>query len=254
MKILESNFYKSILAFLAVSLSLFFMSKAVYEFYQARLSLEDGAMTLSVTGEAKIDAQPDLIEFDITAEEIEDTSKKAQDKASKKINKIIDFAKSKGVDDKDIKTSYFDVSKYYEWNSNKGKREFVGYKAVNRISIKTKDKDLASEIVAKAMDTGASNVSSFRFKFQDDKTLKEKVKQMAIEDAKRKAKTLADSLGVSILRMTSFSDGGQGPYPVLRRSYKVLDASEMSDIAVEPQIELGTKSIRATVTLQFLAR
>src|SRR5207247_2621202 len=65
--------------------------------------------TVSFNGEGRVFAKPDIaaISFSIVTEAT--TSKAAQDSNSQKSNKVTDFLKAQGIDDKDVKTTGYNV-------------------------------------------------------------------------------------------------------------------------------------------------
>jgi uncharacterized protein YggE len=103
--------------------------------------------TITVSGEGEVFAVPDLATFSVSvtedAKEVED----AQKVATKKINDIIDFLKKQGIEEKDIKTTGYNVYPKYEWVEivcikapcSRGKQEMTGFEISQTVSVKVRD-------------------------------------------------------------------------------------------------------------------
>jgi uncharacterized protein YggE len=75
-------------------------------------------------------------------------------------------------------------------------------------------------------------------------------RQKAIDNAKEKANVLAKQLGVKLMRIVSFSEGGY--YPVANLSYAAKDmASEMGGAAPTPNIQTGENKVTVNVSIVY---
>ena len=72
--------------------------------------------TIMVSGAGEAYAIPDIATFDFSVVETDKTVKQAQEKADLKINKALAAIRESGVEDKDIKTTNYNVYPKYEWN------------------------------------------------------------------------------------------------------------------------------------------
>ena len=91
----------SVLSFL----SLFLLASAIYLF--TNLAQENSNKpvnnTINVTGSGEVSAVPDVANFTFTVTESGKTLAEAQTKADPKIKKAVDYLKSQGVADVDVK-------------------------------------------------------------------------------------------------------------------------------------------------------
>src|SRR3989344_9365243 len=76
------------------------------------------ANVISVTGTGEVFAIPDTATFSFSVVEEGKTVKEAQDKATKKINAIIDAVKDFDVEEKDIKTTGYNSYPKYEYSQS----------------------------------------------------------------------------------------------------------------------------------------
>ncbi len=218
--------------------------------------------TISVNGEAQIFAVPDVAVFTIGVNEEADTVQIAQDTATKEINDIISYLDSEGIEEKDIKTTNYNVYQRYEWRENcnafdvrgacDNNRELVGYEVSQNIRVKIRDTDNAGEILAGVGALGVDNISGLSFEIDDDDALQASARREAIADAQSKAEVLADDLGVSIVRVAGFSEGGNNARPMYPKMEMSMTAGMGGGGA--PDMPVGENTITSDVTIIYEIR
>jgi len=218
---------------------------------------------ISVTGRGEAIAIPDTSSFSVTVSEEGKTVKEAQDKASTKINAIIDAVKELGVEEKDIKTTGYNSNPKYDYQYSSGcvggycppgKQVLTGYEVSQTLTIKVRETEDAGEVLTKVGTLGASNISGLSFVTDDLEAVKAEARDLAIADAKEKAKTLSKSLGVKLKTIVSFSDsndqpmwyGGMGGDMMAESKVSLMSAS-----AVPPQLPMGENEIVSIVTITY---
>ena len=136
---------------------------------------------------------------------------------TKNMNAVIDSVKKQGVEEKDLKTTGFYISPRYEWYEAgtcipacpNGKRVLVGYEITQSLEVKIRDLSKIGEIIQEATNSGANQVGDLQFTIDKEDELKAQARKDAIDEAKNKAKELASQLGVKLVRITNFSEGGE---------------------------------------------
>ena len=224
---------------------------------------------INVSGKGEVLAIPDTGSFSFSVIEEGKTVKEAQDKASKKINTSIDTLKGLGITEKDIKTTGYNSYPKYDYTTypcvqpmmessgsgissvsypcRPGKNILTGYEVSQTVSVKIRKTADSGEILTKVGGFGVANISSLDFVIDDmDKVLAE-ARDLAIIDAKNKAKVLAKSLGVKLQKIVNFQESGSQPpiYYGMAQS-KAEDAS-----SVIPQIPVGEDKVVSNVTLTY---
>lgn len=218
--------------------------------------------TISVSGEGEVFAVPDTATFSATVREKAKQVKDAQDAATKKGNDIIAYLKAGGVEDKDIKTVDYSISPDYEWSQGAcpqsgycppGKQVLVGYQVAQTLSVKVRDTKKAGDLLAGVGSRGASEVSGLSFTIDDEDALKAEARDKAITQAKGKAEVLAKSLGVSLVRVVGFSEGGGSPiyYAKTAVGMGMGGGSEASPV---PDIPVGQNKIVSNVNVVYEIR
>lgn len=212
--------------------------------------------TISVSGEAKIYAKPDLAITVISVKTEAKTVNEAMANNTKKMNIIIGFIKKIGVDAKDLKTVSFNIYPRYEWQKemvcassscSSGRRILTGYEIDQSLEVKIRDLSKVGNVIEGATNAGANNVSGLRFIISEKDKLEKQARDEAIKKAKIRAKELASILGVKLVRINSFTENNASP---IRYSYVPGITAEKAG-AKTPQIESGENKIEANVTITY---
>lgn len=210
---------------------------------------------ITVSGTGEIYAKPDLalVSFSVVTEK--KTVGEAMSENTQKMNAVIDSVKKQGVEEKDLKTTSFNISPRYEWYEAgtcfppcpSGKRVLVGYEITQSLEVKIRDLSKVGDIIQGATDAGANEVGDLQFTIDKQDELKAQARKEAIEKAKEKAKELASQLGVKLVRMTNFSESGEVPVP---RPYIMKEAVGLGG-GETPQIETGENKIEVIVSITY---
>jgi len=220
--------------------------------------------TITVSGQGEVFAVPDRATFSVTVREEGDDVAAAQDKATAKINAIVDYLKSAGVEEKDIKTASYNVNPKYEWEQKpclangicpQGNQKLIGFEVWQTLEVKVQDPKKAGELLTGVGGKGASEVSSLSFTIEDEDQLKSDAREQAITEAKEKADALAKQLGVSVVRVVGFyEDSYGGPVPYAYGKGGVAMDAMASERAVAPSLPAGENKITSNVSVTYEIR
>jgi len=221
-----------------------------------KIQITGNTITVSETGE--VYAKPDLALTTFSVVNEAKTVAKAMSENTKKMNAVIDFVKGQGVEDKDVKTTSFNIYPRYEYQKVEteiypyppGKRVLVGYEVTQSLEVKIRDMTKIGAILQGATDAGANQVGDLQFTIDKEDELKKEARTQAIEKAKTKAKELTDQLGVKLVRIINFNESSVIPY-----YYGLEKAAAPSGVGGgAPQIETGENKIEVTVTITYEIR
>lgn len=216
-------------------------------------------VTVSGVGEAT--ARPDVAEisFAITAEgtKVADVQKKAADVEKK----VLAFLKEKGIADKDVKTNNYTLSPRYEYRQAlctstycppSGTRTLSGYEVRQDVLVKVRAIDEAGTIVGGLGSLGVTDLSGVTLTVDDADKVKREARAEAIKDAKQKAESLAEDLGVSLTHIVSFNDNNNSPYYPLSMTKMDLGMGGAEAAALPaPQLPVGENTYRSSVTITY---
>lgn len=217
--------------------------------------------TITVTGDGKSSATPDIAKISFTVQESAADVKSAQDAATKKANDAIAAMKTLGIADKDVTTSDYNVSPQYASSGPDCPpgalcpqyrvltNTISGYQVSESVEVTVRDTSKAGDVVAKLGSLGVQNVSGPNFTFDDDNGVMNDARANAIKNAHDKAVELAKELGVSLAEVVSYSDQGGGIFPMFD---KAVSAQSTSGMAPMPNLPVGEQ--QRTVTVQVTYR
>jgi len=175
--------------------------------------IDEKTRTISVTGQAKLTAEPDEYVFTPSYQFKNADRKAALDELSKKSDEITKKLKELGVADSKIKTNSggYDYPVY-----DKSDTSTPTYTL--RLTVTVNTKDLAQKVQDYLLSTSPSGSVSPQFTFSDAKRaeLESKARDAATKDARSKAEQSAQNLGFAIGQVKSVTDGTNfgGVYPV----------------------------------------
>ncbi len=259
---MESSFFSSkfnkaagsvVLVGLIVALSAY----AYYTLQQAKY-LYTGPTTISVTGEGEAVAKPDVATFNFSIIEKNADAVAAQNVANQKSNDLIEALKAAGVDEKDIKTDYYNQYPVFKYEQTPcrdyycpGEQVEDGFEVSISMTVKVRDIAKSGELLALAGEKGASNISGLTFEVDDESAIKDEARALAIADAKRKAEALAKELGVSLEKMVGYyeDEGYVTPYYGGMGGEMMMKA-ESAD-AVAPNLPTGENTTTSRVTISY---
>lgn len=263
---MENSFFgnKYNRAFGSAALVLIIVALGAYAYYtmqQARY-MYSGPTTISVSGEGEAIAVPDIARFSFSVTEKGVDAKTTQDAASTKINELMAALKEAGVEEKDIKTEYYNLYPTYRYEDRVcpmgsfycpgGEQVEDGYEVTQSLAIKVRDLDKAGELLALVGSKGATNISSLEFTLDDSSVLKDEARAAAIADAKAKAEVLADDLDVRIVKMVGYfeDDGMVTPYYGMGGTMMEKDAMQ----SAAPSVPAGENTTTSRVTITYQVR
>jgi len=204
------------------------------------------AQTISVQGQGKVYAKPDIAIIDMSVVTEGKNIKDVQDKNTKKMNAVIDFLKGFGIEDKDIKTINYNIYPRYNYE-NRIIPEIIGYEISQTLELKVRNLEKVGDILDKSVGIGINQVSSLRFWIDKDEDLKEQARKLAIDDAKEKAKKLASNLGIKLVKLVGFSeDTGYYPAPMYKEAAGMGGGGNTT-----PDIQTGENEIIINVSLIY---
>lgn len=220
---------------------------------------------ISVSGEGKVSVKPDSATVRATVVTQAAKVGDAQEQNTARSNKVMDFLKSKGIAEKDIKTAGYMITPQYEYDAPScpiilglpssvrcppsGPPRISSYEVRHTIEVKVRDLSKADAVLEGVVAAGANQVDALQFGIDDEASMKAAARKAAIDDAQKKAKVLARDLHIRLKRIISFSESGQGG-PIFAYALKGgFGAAESA--ASAPQVAPGEQEVRSQVTITY---
>ena len=208
---------------------------------------QQGENTIDVAGNSEISADPDEAEIFAGISILKPTAEEAQAEANKVINDIIDSLKNKEISEDDIETERLNLYEEKTWENKKSR--VIGWRATQTLKIKTTDLTKVGLIVDVCVSNGANQISSINFGLSEEKEqeYKQEALAKATKNAKAKAETIAESLGVRLGKIKTVSES-QYYYQPYRYAMAEITGIE----AVKESTQVLPKDVTVTANINLV--
>jgi uncharacterized protein YggE len=207
--------------------------------------------TISVNGSGSVKIVPDQVMVDIGIVTEKSTTQEAVDENSKISDQVISAIEKINAEGLTIETIGFNLNPLYDYSNQNKPPVLYAYQVTSTVEVKTSDLKLIGEIIAKATESGATNISSIGFDLTDN-TKKKAINDALTEAAKNasdKAAAIAESMGLKIDKVSYIIESGTNyPGPLLT----MLSAAEKNAAVTPPQILPQEIEVTASVTMVFI--
>lgn len=215
--------------------------------------------TIMVSGEGEAFAIPDIASFNFSVTEVSETVESAQGLLDTKITKALAALKDAGIEEKDIKTTNYNVYPKYEYNQivcitypcPSGKNELVGYEVSQNIMVKVRKIDQAGDLVSKIGALNVSNISGVEFTVDDREKYVKQAREEAIEKAKEEAKILAKQLGVRLGKILYYNDNSGYPMPYYSEGMGGGRDMMVSNQVAKAELPQGETKITSNISITY---
>lgn len=231
----------------AVLLLILIVEQLVNISHKAQVIDDKHIVTISAQG--KITAKPDLLEISAGVIANGATAVEAQRQNTEKMNQVIAYLKSQGIDPKDIQTTNYSDQPNYDYRVTPP--VINGYVANQMVVAKVHNLDSAGALLDGLTKNGANQINSANYTFADPDAIREQARELALSNAKDKAQKLAQAAGVKLGALVTFTeDQNPNPYPIPYAMDAAVGKGS-GPVAAPTQIEPGSQDVTATVTVTY---
>ncbi|MBU0766303.1 SIMPL domain-containing protein [Patescibacteria group bacterium] len=208
-------------------------------------------VTISVNGEGKVMAIPDIAEMSFGMQTgRQKTADKAMQILTDKMNAVFASLIREGIEEKDITTQSLSLNPSYDWDE--GKRIDEGFEASQNLRVKIRDLDQISAVLSAATVAGANQAGSVSFTIDDPEVLRAQAREKAIKNAEEKAQALAAQLGKRVGKLKGFNEGGGYYEPMYEKAMAMDMAGGMGGGGpIAPPIPAGEQEVSVNVSLVY---
>lgn len=209
-------------------------------------------------GQGQVTAVPDTATINVGVTQTSANVSDAKDKTDATVNKIIAAVKKLGISDKDIKTTNYSISPNYTPGAMQpmiivqppGRGNIVSYTVTQNLEIKIKPTDKANSVIDAVSAEGANLVGGISFTFSDDlqNKLEDQARQIAVNDAKSKAQSLANAAGIHLGRLLNVVENSNLPRVVMPLS---AGSAETNQTETSTNVTPGENTVSVDVTLYY---
>ena len=184
-----------------------------------------------VVGEGSIKVKPDIAVVNLGIQSERRTASRARKEASENMQQLMDAIKAVEVEDKDIQTSYFNISPRYDWieekdeNGRKISRQvLVGYTVSNNVNVTIRNLDNVSKVIDSAAEASGDTIriNNVYFRVENTEEHEAELRELAYMDALVKAKHFSSMAAVELGEVIMISEVNMSVAPVMSRNRMAL--------------------------------
>lgn len=206
--------------------------------------------TLTVSGEARIAAVPDVATITLGASGRGETAILAMNATSKAVDVILDRLAGLKIEARDIQTTQLHVGEQSRWDRDREENVFTGYLATNTVQVRVRNLDQIGDLLSAVLDDGANELRNLSFGLQHPREVEDEARRRAVADAMGRAALYAGAAGVPLGDILSIKDSAE---PLVR---SIVEAEPMivveeAVVARDVPVAAGEIEVRAEVTMVF---
>lgn len=167
--------------------------------------------TITVIGEAKGQQKSQVARFTATVTRVNDDKQAAVNEVNQAMNQIINQLVIFGISENDIKTQNISINQQEDWYyDEEGRRKSRPgqWRVSNSLEITLRDVDRAYDLADLLTKSGATNVWGPNFYVDEITSLEGDLLNKALENAREKAKQLAEKEGKKLGDVINISESG----------------------------------------------
>ena len=209
---------------------------------------------VSFTAEGSVFAKPDIaqVTLGITTDR-KTTAVAAVTENTEQMNKVILAIKAEGVEDKDIKTTSYNLNPSYDYNQETGRSEIKGYEVNQQLTVKIRNLENIGAIIEATTQVGANQVGNIAFTIDDMSEIKKAARAEAVQKAREKAEEMSQATGLKLGKLVNVYES-DSPYPLVYKNF-ALDSATMYGLGggaeAAPAIQTGENEVALEVTLVY---
>lgn len=206
--------------------------------------------TLTVSGEARVAAVPDMATLSLGATGRGATATEAMNATSLAVDAILARLAGLGVEMRDIQTAQLRVSEQTRWDNDRNEDVFIGYLAANTVTVRVRDLEGIGALLSAVLDEGANELQNLSFGLQAPRVVEDEARRRAVADARTRAALYAEAAGVALGPVRSLRDTAEP----LVRSIAIAEpmmVMEEGAAARDVPVAAGEIEVHAEVTMVF---
>ncbi|MDF2067771.1 SIMPL domain-containing protein [Bacillus sp. Cr_A10] len=198
---------------------------------------------ITVRGDGEVFVKPNYAQIQIEVSTEGKDVRGAQQENANIMNQVIQSLLQLNIPREDIQTAAFNVLPQYDYVE--GKQIFRGYEVTNALTVKVRDTSKIGSVIDSAIQNGANRVSGIQFKIENADPYYQQALRLALQNAQTKAKTIAETLKLTLhpqpIEVVEERETG----PILYKSVA------MADQTFSTPIEPGQILINAIVKVKY---
>ena len=206
---------------------------------------------IKVYGNGEVTYIPDTVTMTVKLKNVKPVLRDAIAETNATSKKLLNLCKEYAIPDEDIKTSYAESGREYEWQN--GKNVFIGFRSEQAVQITFKELNRIEEFTGEILALQVYALEDFKYSHSKKNEFDSEANLLALDDAKSAAEKMAERMNVKIGEVVYISDVDSSE-PSYYRGYgavaqnKSLNSS--SGFVVAPGILASQKTVVVTFEIK----
>ena len=202
---------------------------------------------VTVVGQGTAYGQPDQATIVVGVETFAPTVQEATSQNQATLDNVMAALEAAGIAAEDIQTTNYSL--YAEQiYGDRGPEGLAGYRVSNQVNVKIRDIAVVGDVLAAVTEAGANAIYGVNFSVADPAALEAEARALAMEDARKRAESLAELGGVTLGDVTVISEiVGTPVYPLMGAGGYAMEQAA----SVAPGISPGQLSYQVQVQVTY---
>ena len=223
---------------------------------QVQATTREPVRLITVSGQAELRRKPDQVSLSLGVEERGADVAGPRQRAAQKAQAALRALLALGVNEADIQTSNYSISRQWEQDPNervmpnvnpKGRWVFV---VSNTVTVRTPMVEKAGDLFDAVVKAGFNNVSGPYFELKNDEPARMEALEAATKNARAKADAIARGAGVRISSLETINESGSYSPPPMPYAMASRGMADQANEASTP-VQSGMITITANVSASF---
>ncbi len=209
----------------------------------ATVSLAEGG-TITVTGEATVQATPDMATIMLGVTTDGETASAAMTANNAAVSAVLARLTAAGVEDRDLQTSNLSLNPNWVGYDTGATPTIASYSAMNMLNVRVRDLAKLGELLDASITDGANTLNGITFELSTPRPVMDEARKAAVADAKARAELLVAAAGETLGNLVSITEtpNYNSPMPMFR-----ADAASAGTVPVAS----GQIGLMASVTITY---
>lgn len=209
--------------------------------------------TITVSGTGTASGIPDIANVEIGVQTVDADLSSAFAQTNTQLDAVIDAIVAVGVSREDIRTTGLDIFQQERFDIMEsglanGEQPRLQFNVSNRVRVIVRDVSLIETVLTAAVDAGANQIFGLSFGIDDQDTLLQEARLLAVESARANAEQLATAVDAQLGEVIIITEGqGSGLDPFNVRNFGEQAQGGDFDAVIEP----GQLNVSVSVSVTY---
>ena len=208
---------------------------------------------IKVFGNGEVTYIPDIVTMTVKLKDVKPALKDAIANTNATSKKLLNLCKEYSIANEDIKTSYAQSGREYQWQN--GKDIFVGFRSEQSIQITFRELNRIEEFTGEILALQVYSLGDFKYSHSKKNEFESEANLLALDDAKNAAEKMAERMNVKLGDVLFISDvDTSAPSYYYQDSYEAVSQNKSlyssSGFVVAPGILASNKNVVVTFEIK----